>query len=319
MSEQKSPSHWDTLASTLGAKPSHREAAKQPSPPPPPAAAPPPHPRKSTPTPRPTAGWDTLASEFGIAGSPPTAEPPAVIAATPSAAVPAPETPEESPNFFDERFDFEEPFDLLEGGETPAPATDAAKPSTESSERRPRKRRRRRGGRKGERRDFGESNISTAADVQPTEAIIDEPDVEQREQKRREREPSVEQRELKGREREPSDVEESGETQERRSRRERPRRGRKRRESPSGEPRSKREEGEPVGEDLFDEDLHEPHEGDDGHSARIGFRGIPTWGEVVGLLIDKNIEAKSKRPADSRHQGRGSRGRRDKRGGKPRS
>ncbi len=28
-----------------------------------------------------------------------------------------PESPEESPNFFDERFDFEEPYDLLESAE----------------------------------------------------------------------------------------------------------------------------------------------------------------------------------------------------------
>ena len=30
--------------------------------------------------------------------------------------------------------------------------------------------------------------------------------------------------------------------------------------------------------------------------ARLGFRGIPTWEEAVGMLITKNLEARARRP-----------------------
>ena len=47
---------------------------------------------------------------------------------------------------------------------------------------------------------------------------------------------------------------------------------------------------------------------------RVGFRGIPTWEEAVGLVITKNIEARSKRSGGGPAKGRGDRGPRDNRG-----
>ena len=77
------------------------------------------------------------------------------------------------------------------------------------------------------------------------------------------------------------------------------------------------------GLDEGDEDL-----GDRDRPARAGFRGIPTWEEAVGLVLAKNMEARSKRAASGSsggsggsgsggsRQGRGGRGSRDKRGGR---
>ncbi len=48
--------------------------------------------------------------------------------------------------------------------------------------------------------------------------------------------------------------------------------------------------------------------------ARVGFRGIPTWEEAVGLVITKNMEARSKRSGGGPSKGRGDRGPRDNRG-----
>jgi hypothetical protein len=74
-----------------------------------------------------------------------------------------------------------------------------------------------------------------------------------------------------------------------------------------------------VDVDLFAGDELESVEGEPSEGeqpARLGFRGIPTWEEVLGLLIDKNIEARSKRSAGGPHHGRGNRGPRDNRGGR---
>jgi hypothetical protein len=129
-----------------------------------------------------------------------------------------------------------------------------------------------------------------------------------------------------------------GGSREPRPRRRRSRRGRGRREG--GErtgggraPAERQEQSVPVGayeerDDAVDEhefaddlheDMHDLDEGDEGDAdqpARLGFRGIPTWDEVVGMMIDKNVEARARRPAGGPHHGgRGNRGPRDNRGG----
>ncbi len=247
--------------------------------------------------------------------APPAAEPGRRSAAVPEAA-------EESPNFFDERFDFEEPFDLLESAEAPAVSPEAPEPAAaESSERPPRKRRRRRRrGRDSEQRDsraevLPEASGDRSSEVAPTaaedldrisvEAEAEAVDVER-----------------------PSD-ETPAEAEERRSRRRRPRRGKKRPRgaepsrdaadrSPVAEPAP--ESPEPYDMEEIDRGVHEDHEIESGegdevegdHAARLGFRGIPTWDEVIGLIVDKNLEARTKRAAS--HPVRGHRGPRDNRG-----
>ncbi len=54
-----------------------------------------------------------------------------------------------------------------------------------------------------------------------------------------------------------------------------------------------------------DEEMGEEAGGD--RPARLGFRGIPTWEEAVGMLITKNIEARARRPAGGPAHGRGPR------------
>ncbi len=61
-------------------------------------------------------------------------------------------------------------------------------------------------------------------------------------------------------------------------------------------------------------ELGEGDEEDGDRSVRLGFRGIPTWEEAIGLIVSKNLEARAKRPASGSHSGRGRRGPRDKRG-----
>jgi hypothetical protein len=57
------------------------------------------------------------------------------------------------------------------------------------------------------------------------------------------------------------------------------------------------------GEEEFDEG-----EGND-QPARMGFKGIPTWEEVVGIMVTKNVESRSKLPSGGgQHHGRGQRG-----------
>lgn len=352
MTDSNSPNHWDALASTLGAQPTPQEVdATQPKP----TVSQTPPPRKPAPrkesvaaAPPRTANWDMLASELGLEPAPqPVAPPraaaprqvvppaipkqerrpvpPAAFAPKPAAFAPKqedqaptpPELPEESPNFFDERFDFEEPFDLLESSETPAGAAEAGEETAESTEKRPRKRRRRRRrGRGGESREAG---VSATEEAVPT--LAEDLD----------REPVVAQAEATGEE-SPDEAAAEGETEEkRRPRRRRSRRGRKRREPEAVEgvaavPAEGAAPAEAHDEDMLDEhllaaddllDVGEGEEGDEERPARLGFRGIPSWQETVGLLVDKNIEARSKRPAGGPHHGRGgSRGPRDNRGGR---
>jgi hypothetical protein len=358
MAEQNPTNHWDLLASKLGAKRTHHEEdVRQVGPPSsPPPSAPKPSTRsghrKAASASSKTAGWDALASEFGLEGaapapmpSPPASEAMPSVAPSPvplplanetipsATALPQPpeesrrgslppETPEESPNFFDERFDFEEPFDLLEVTESPATATEAVEQPSEPSENRPRKRRRRRRrGRGGEQSEPRQPGASATAEDQTAET-------EDRDSETDSLEPSSADRE--------DHVAEPGESQERRSRRRRPRRGKKHREPakgdaadksevPSGAPSAESGDSETVEADVFAEDaldMIEDVEGDSARPARLGFRGIPTWGEVIGLLVDKNLESRTKRPGSGAHHGRGNRGGRDNRGnrgGKPRS
>jgi len=168
-----------------------------------------------------------------------------------------PEKGEESPNFFDEQFDFQEQFDLLES----APAE-----------------------RVGQAAGF---------DAPPDEKT--------------DREEAAEM----GKTTEP-------ETERRRSKRRRGRRGKKRRskdepksavaEAPSAErdaaaPVEPRSETPARRRAKMDKDA-EPERRDD-QTVRARFRGIPTWSETVGLVIDKNLEARAKRPAGGQGRGRG--------------
>jgi hypothetical protein len=350
MTDPNSPSHWDVLASDLGAKPPAKEAEPQPTSPPPSRPIPP---KRSLPrtsrgsrlsaAPPGVANWDLIANELGVTPAsqpvaPPVEAPVETKAAarsapagaeqerrTPPAPDRLPERAEDSPNFFDEPFDFEEPFDLLESSEAPAavaPPKDSeeAEEPTGPAERHDRKRRRRRrSGRGSERRDSCGPGAPDAAEgrAAPPETESDrEPTVEAVE------ETAVEKVRV-----------ETAEGEERRSRRHRSRRGKKRRPDDesapalAGEP-SKQEttaehapprdkgayEGEEGEEGIEDTSLDEDEQLDDDRPARVGFRGIPTWEEAVGLVITKNMEARSKRPNGGPSKGRGNRGPRDNRG-----
>ena len=137
---------------------------------------------------------------------------------------------------------------------------------------------------------------------------------------------------------------EAPEQAERRPRRRRSRRGRKRRDTEAGVgetsvgeasagaadepadaptgyaseelPEMQREMTE--ADELADDgiDLEEGEEGEGQQSPRIGFRGIPTWEEAVGLIVNKNIETRAKRPSSGSQHSRGRRGPPDNRGGR---
>ncbi len=276
-----------------------------------------------------------LASELGLAPAPPAITPPAIAPPTSVAAPPSsppeqsrrgatpPEAPEESPNFFDERFDFEEPFDLLESSESPAATAEATAEATEPTEKRPHKRRRRRRrGRGGEQREPREAGASAAADDRSA-------DLASNSAKDSDREFVADGGEAVGPRRAHEEAE-TGESENHRSKRRRPRRGRNRRDTETGAAAAgelpdarthsspvKSHEVDAVEADVLADDDIDLGEGDDAERpARLGFRGIPTWEEAVGLLIDKNLEARAKRPAGGPHHGRGNRGPRDKRGGR---
>lgn len=325
---QNSPNHWDVLSSLLGTTPSPEDTEpRQPSPPPAPAAPPRKTPKhQSAPASRPT-NWDSLAGELGLQPAPPQSEPRSEPQSEPSPsraappplpepsrlASPPPETPEESPNFFDERFDFEEPFDLLESSEPPTASAETPAETAESTEeKRPPRRRRRRRGRGGQGRESREGM-----------APADKGDLD--------REPSTDQEEAADQPRE-SGAAEDGESPEQRKRR-RPRRGRSRRDrkdsAAAGAAKGSRADAASTtlpDPEMLETDLlvgegielgkGEPDEqGEDQQSARLGFRGIPTWEEVIGMLVTKNVEARSRRPAGGPHHGRGNRGSHSNRGG----
>ena len=354
MTDSNSPNHWDLLASNLGATPPAEESEKPQAPSasqPGPAAKPAvraPRPNQPGAPPRRT-DWDVLANELGIAPAPQAAVPPPRAPTAPSvaaarapvapeqsraAAVPA-EAPEESPNFFDERFDFDEPFDFLESTEPrPAasaePVVESASGVAEPTEERPRSRRSRRGrGRRGD-RDSRERPAAAATGLSATEHGSTLPLAEKGEH------------ELAAAEGEAvadattSEASTTEQAESRRPRRRRGRRGKKRRDTetaatPAGELADESsitqstgpadaasDQSDELAEDV--EELGEGEEGDGERPARFGFRGIPTWEQAVGLLVERNLEARAKRPAGGAHHGRSNRGPRDSRGrgGQPR-
>jgi len=264
---------------------------------------------------------------------------------------------EESPNFFDERFDFSEPYDVLEPGDADSSPTTGesgvltettesrgsagSSGSAEDDDKRPRRRRRRR--RRGGKRDS-----EARGSQEPSETLADEP-LEALD--RSEEEPAVEvdeggdgagdkivDRELGEAESATAGLsEKQGEEGERRSKRHRSRR-KKRSRGDEGErtdadvgtkaakehARSTRAEsseddhGDTPGDTPADSDQAEAfdEEGDeDGVSARVGFRGIPTWDEAVGMIVAKNLESRAKRPGGGNGAPRGRGGQRGGRGG----
>lgn len=259
------------MISDLGAKPPAEEESQQQSGPQQPQPAQTKKPAAAH-RPRPAANWDMIAGNLGVTPASQPIEPPQEIVE--SSVTPAeaprhvsitPERGEESPNFFDEQFDLEEPFDLLEsdGG------NDAAPKAEEPAEKRPRKRRRRRRPAKGS-EDRKTSESAPGGDSE---------------------------RETAAEEVETADSERTGDkpasSEQRRSKRSRPRRGRKRQSGDEQKP------AEPCAEsdshDDFDAEETADDRGDE-QSVRAGFRGIPTWGETVGLVIEKNLESRAKRP-----------------------
>lgn len=302
MTEPNSSSHWDSLISDLGAKPPvEEESQRQPAP----QQPEPPRPEKPAPVEhrsRPATNWDQLAGNLGVTSAPQPIEPPQAIeppqpieppqAIVESSVAPTeatrrvsvtPERGEESPNFFDEQFDFEEPFDLLEPDDSSAAAPKAEETTEEPAEKRPRKRRRRRRPAKG------------SEDRKPSGPVADDDS---------DRETAAEGVET-------ADVEQTGDkpvsSEQRRSKRSRPRRGKRRRpddEQKPAESSAKQGDGEPdepCGESASLDDLDAEETADEcsgERAVRAGFRGIPTWGETVGLVIEKNLESRAKRPGE---------------------
>ncbi|MBN1394084.1 MAG: hypothetical protein JW959_03580 [Pirellulales bacterium] len=272
MTEPNPSNHWDALISSLGATPPDEEAAlRQPEP-----KQPEPAPNaKLSPverSPRPPADWNLIAGELGVDAPPekiaPSAETPAPldVAEEPSRRVSVtPERGDESPNFFDEKFDFEEPFDLLESGKAAVDAPKSDEPAEEHAEKRSKKRRRRRrpekdvkDGKPGERvRAAGAESDRGAGD------------------------------------------EEALSSEQRRSKHRRPRRGKQHLTADGRKPTDDEPAAAGKTPDI-DDDADERED----KSVRAGFRGIPTWSEAVGLLIEKNLASRASRPSAQR-RGRG--------------
>jgi hypothetical protein len=259
-----------------------------------------------------------------------------VVASSPAAepsrrSLSVPEAAEESPNFFDERFDFEEPFDLLESAEPPAAGPEAPPETTEPGEKHPRKRRRRRRrGRESVRGDSREQDLAEASAVPSTD--VAPPAVADSDQ-------FSAAAEAEAVDVEPPRDEAAVAAEERRSKRRRPRRGKKKPHAaePSRAAAGRMADSEALSEPAQARDLEtveprtlpqdgsEPGESDDSEAerpGRLGFRGIPTWEEAIGLIVDKNLEARTKRSGGGSHAGRGQHSPRDsrsERGGKRRS
>ena len=330
MPDPKPSNHWESLLSDLGATPPPDDRLKQPAPKESPSAKP----AKSTsgrrPSPPQTANWDQVASELGLQPPPlPQPSPPPQKSATPSPqprqqtqppspsptepeltrpTSVTPESGEESPNFFDERFDFEEPFDVFE-----SPTKEKEEPNEPErsgrSEKRPRKRRRRRQPAKG---NAGQSSMESAAS---------EAEVGKREE-RIERDAKTTLSDGWG-ERASDEEDEPARTSsategDRQKKRRRPRR------SKTKKRRQDQDDAERIERDIASEEpLERPGDEEDaeligvasgGESSeqqrserpvRAGFRGIPTWDETIGMIIDKNLENRSKRPNGGSQRGRG--------------
>ena len=217
---------------------------------------------------------------------------------------PAPQTAEESPNFFDERFDFEEPFDLLEPSEAAPPPAPVAETKEPPEEKRPRKRhRQRRSGRESDREDSHEPAAEVAESPSPEAApLADESapvstivaaegigveEVNTESDEAGERRPRR-RRSGRGKKKRPSDGAKSAAGEETHADEPAVEPVRSRPTTPRDDDSIRRDRAEPEeGIDEGDEDL-----GDGDRPARAGFRGIPTWEEAVGLVIAKNMEAR---------------------------
>jgi hypothetical protein len=68
-----------------------------------------------------------------------------------------------------------------------------------------------------------------------------------------------------------------------------------------------------AADDIDDADAHHDETGDGMHHAH---RGIPTWQEAVGLIINVNMESRAKNPHQSSGHHRGGRGRGRRDGGR---
>jgi hypothetical protein len=333
------PNHWETLASSLGVEPPVEEpqpkqagpsAAQQPATPK--SATPTPHRAKPAGAPRQAANWDVLASELGIA---PLVNAAPVAASVPEPAAPVgsvekvqPEGPEESPNFFDERFDFEEPFDLLEAGESSPAVASGAEGAMEQVEQPPRKHRRRRRGRGGERPKTHEEAAPALGDEKSADMASATSDESGHEPRLRES--------VRAGAREAGEGTEGEATREHKVKRRRSRRGRKRREMESPAAAEEGLDVESLAAAAHADNLHdlesdvvvgeglELSEGTSSgpdESGRFGFRGIPTWQDAIGILVTRNLEARARRSGGGPQQTRSDRSSRDSRshGGKRRS
>ncbi|NLF06766.1 MAG: hypothetical protein GX594_02145 [Pirellulaceae bacterium] len=309
MADPNPTNHWDSLLSDIGATPPPDGVLHQPEPKEPPAAKPPKpsSPRRAPPAK--AANWDVIAGALGIQPAPQpapaTAEPSRVEVEPPVVPEPAgptsitPERGEESPNYFDEPFDFEEPFDLWES-EGVEPHGVPQPVGEEPAEKRSRKRRRRRPG-----KDYDARKPAPAAsdDVDDFAAKLPADDVSILSNEDDEFGATDDFDQPRS---EPAD-------EQRRSKRRRPRKSKKRKPDTASKSREIDGEEAIADEEDFDTVLDEDDDLDadrarqvaDGGSVRAGFRGIPTWDEAVGLLIEKNLENRSKRPDGGSQRGRG--------------
>jgi hypothetical protein len=307
MNDPHAENHWKDLASILGATPPTEAES-----PPPSAANLPPiikpvgqkRPKPAA-TPPKNADWDSIALNLGIEPPRPVEpQPPVVQPSGPKAieTVPAkqppyttvsPETGDESPNFFDEKFDFEEPFDLLESAEG-KPASAARAEQVDESEQTVEKSRKRRRRRRPRRRTDNASQQPRSAAAETTPAVAESAESEAPRFQRED------------------EYEESSDH--RQSKRRRPRYDKRRRDDryAEGEPEPARQtadEHELDDDERFHDEFADDEAVADGErSPRAGFRGIPTWDEAVGMLIEKNLAARSKRPADAPRRGGDNRG-----------
>lgn len=357
MTDQNSSNHWESLASELGAEiePVVEEPRPSGAPQPQPVASQPMTPLRAAPRPRrqdqpesaAETSWDLLAGELGIVPLPPPPQPApsssvpaaekppeAVVAAALAKepirrAVPPAESAEESPNFFDERFDFEEPFDLLESADVSAAEADAPAAVVEPSEKRSRKRRRRhRRGRESRQADTREPALPAAGDAGSADdsSAADE-DFDRSNITAEAEAPQTATVDIDRPGDEATALAEEGLSKRHRPRRKKKPHGGDRSRAVAGErdPReagsdvarsSKSEEIEPALVGHSDTELVESDQDEAEPSGRLGFRGIPSWEEVIGLIVDKNLEGRTKRPGGRTHPSRGGKPPRNHRGGR---
>jgi len=102
----------------------------------------------------------------------------------------------------------------------------------------------------------------------------------------------------------------------RRGKRRRPRRRRQKSDAPAGKsgpnPEIEEEEAEPV--DAFDSEESPDAGGRERSTRKAGHRSIPAWQEAIGIIVQKNLEGRSRKSGGSQSQKRGGR-RSGRRGG----